>query len=297
MPTPQDMDTSAPFLLLATVDARAAAHDDLRRLWRSIERQGRATSMVLVARGAEDLPPLPAFPVQVVRAERPLGLSAARNLALSAARESGWLASAALVAFPDDDCWYPDGTLAQVASAASGHSIVCGAYGPSPSEVDRARFPLAAGPLTLKVAVGAASSVTTFYAAEVVREVGQMDPGLGVGTPLGSSEDVDYLLRALGTGATGCYDGAIVVGHAYAPASGRYWAGSVSVLARYVRSHRTGWLLARRLALGALMVTRRQLPLGDFLRGGGVSLRTAVRAATRPSRRPLCPDRDDLLQN
>ena len=60
------------------------------------------------------------FPVRHVRSER--GLSRARNVGLQ-------LADGDVIAFPDDDCWYPLGLLQKVASELNGDPDIDGITG------------------------------------------------------------------------------------------------------------------------------------------------------------------------
>jgi glycosyltransferase involved in cell wall biosynthesis len=125
----------------------------------------------------------------------PRGLSRARNVGLQQA-------SGDLIAFPDDDCWYPTDVLQHVASRFQHDEKLCGLTGCSvdadgrPSQGRWASKPLAVDRYNIWTC---ATSYTIFLRARAVREVGAFDETLGVGsgTAWGAGEEVDYLLRVL----------------------------------------------------------------------------------------------------
>src|SRR5579864_8357010 len=97
-------------LVLATV----GRHDEVARFLASLEAQGyRNFELIVIDQNDDDrLVPLlrmyhDRFALQHVRSPR--GLSRARNVGLK-------LASGDVIAFPDDDCWYPAGLLEKVAA-------------------------------------------------------------------------------------------------------------------------------------------------------------------------------------
>lgn len=122
------------------------------------------------------------------------GLSRARNVGLK-------LAGGDVIAFPDDDCWYPPGLLAKVAGALEtdpGIDGVTGRFtdGDGRTEgrwLDRSmllnRYNIWRGAISFSI----------FLRRRVVDAVGRFNDSLGVGagTPWGASEETDYLLRSL----------------------------------------------------------------------------------------------------
>jgi len=155
-----------------------------------------------------------------LRIERVLsspGLSRARNAALG-------LLGADLVAFPDDDCRYPPRLLEQVAArfaedAALG--VVCGRL---EDEDGRAtgRWGVERRRVGEDDVWHAGTSATIFARRAVVEEVGAFDEALGLGPDarFGSGEEIDYLVRALCSGARIEYDPALVVVHPVRPTTG-----------------------------------------------------------------------------
>jgi GT2 family glycosyltransferase len=186
-------------LVVATVDRV----DELDRLLHSLERQTHAAFRVLVADQNNDervtavLGRHPALRSERLRAPR--GLARARNAALPHVE-------ADVVAFPDDDCVYPDDLLERVAASLTGLDGVTG------------REPWwTTGPATLtrENVWNRAISFTIFLRRSVVERVGAFDERLGL--PSSSGEEIDYLIRALDAGARIAYDPTIVVEHPRKP--------------------------------------------------------------------------------
>lgn len=267
------------FLLLTVTDASDSASTDLHRLLSSLDRQSVEIELVLVLRGGGPPPTPVSATLRIHSLEAPLviGLSRARNEALDYARAQGLLGGADVVAFPDDDCCYPDGLLTRVAELVDAETeIVCGPYGPALGGVDRTRFPSEAMALSPAFVMRAISSNNVFLGRRVVAAVGDFDERFGLGALYGASEDSDYLLRALSLGAKGVYSPSrVFVEHPYkTDLTGKYYTGTVAVLAKHARhSQGTIWMLARRLAFGTMLVMRREISPREYGR--------AVRAAGR----------------
>jgi GT2 family glycosyltransferase len=139
------------------------------------------------------------------------GLSRARNVGLQTVR-------ADVVAFPDDDCRYPSDTLAAVADLLRRNPDIHGLAGRTVDEAARSSFlrwqkesSLVTRPNVWRTAV----AVTIFLRRQVVDEVGRFDEtlGAGAGTPWGSGEETDYVLRAIEAGFTIRYDPTVRVFH------------------------------------------------------------------------------------
>lgn len=122
------------------------------------------------------------------------GLSAARNLGLS-------VVTGDVVAFPDDDCWYPPDILKTVASIFGSYDIDI-ITGQSKDECGRhsQRYWSAKPKLCNRYNVWQlAISYTVFMRRYCVSSVGTFDESLGVGasSPWQSGEETDYLIRAI----------------------------------------------------------------------------------------------------
>jgi glycosyltransferase involved in cell wall biosynthesis len=192
-------------LVVATVDRS----EELGVLLGSLERQGYGDFRVLVVDQNEDDRVdgmLDGRPFEVVRLTAGRGLSHARNAAMDRLH-------ADVVAFPDDDCAYPEGLLAEVARRLAEEPSLDGLTGraidaegrSSPSwENDRTL-------LTRDNLWNRAISYTIFLRREVVERVGAFDERLGL--PASSGEEIDYLIRAVDGGARIEYDPELVVRH------------------------------------------------------------------------------------
>jgi glycosyltransferase involved in cell wall biosynthesis len=196
-------------LVVATVDRL----EEPRRLLASLERQTyQAFRVVLVDQNEDDRLDglIDGSSAEVVRVRAPRGLSRARNAGLA------HLASE-LVAFPDDDCVYPDDLLERVAQRFAGDPALDGLTGRAADAESRSSPSWApdAAELTRENLWNRAISFTIFLRASVINAVGRFDEqlGLGSGRPWSSGEETDYLVRAIAEGARIVYDPDLVVVH------------------------------------------------------------------------------------
>lgn len=122
------------------------------------------------------------------------GLSRGRNVAIDKIDGD-------IVAFPDDDCWYGKRTLSQVVKLFKKTNL----DGVTVKSIDK-DGKLSAGKESINRLLidkrnvwNYAISYTMFLRAEVIRSIGYFDEelGVGAGTPWGSGEETDYLIRAL----------------------------------------------------------------------------------------------------
>jgi glycosyltransferase involved in cell wall biosynthesis len=123
------------------------------------------------------------------------GLSRARNVGLAHVTGD-------VVAFPDDDCSYPQTVLETVAKQISGDVGLSGLTGRSVDKNGRnsqgrwATKSLFINKFNVWVS---ATSYTIFLRAAIVAEVGSFDEtlGVGAGTRWGAGEEVNFLLQCL----------------------------------------------------------------------------------------------------
>ena len=197
-------------LVVATVDRT----DQLGALLDSLDAQThRVFRLVVVDQNDDDrvermLVEHPAL--EALRLRAPRGLSRARNVALPSL-------TAELVAFPDDDCAYAPDLLGRVAARFDGDPGLDGLCG-RPLDADgraAGRWPSTAQAITPETVFHTAISHTIFLRRRVVERTGAFDErlGLGAGTPFGSGEEIDYLVRALRGGARLEYDPSFVITH------------------------------------------------------------------------------------
>jgi GT2 family glycosyltransferase len=149
--------------------------------------------------------------LDVLRLRSERGLSRARNAALEHL-------TADLVAFPDDDCLYPEDLLERVALRLAESPSADGLTGRAVDGSGRssASWERDGAVLSESNLWNRAISFTIFLRREVVDRVGAFDERLGLGSPepWSSGEEIDYLLRAIRGGARIEYDPSLVVRHA-----------------------------------------------------------------------------------
>lgn len=137
------------------------------------------------------------------------GTSHARNVGLEHV-------SGDIVAFPDDDCWYPPGLLEQV-EAMLQHSPewdgVCGLCRDEEGRHSVSHWDAAPGPITKYNVWHRGTAATVFMRRYVAEAVGRFDERMGGGAPWASGEDIDYIIRAVEAGYYLRYDPDLVVHH------------------------------------------------------------------------------------
>jgi hypothetical protein len=114
-------------ILISTTDMKGGRADVLDRMSRSMAESsaglgadGLTLTILFQICDPKDLPSLTAVlppGVRPVITPGRLPLSTARNIVLRQLAADGAIPADALVAFPDNDCWYPPGFLVQVAAS------------------------------------------------------------------------------------------------------------------------------------------------------------------------------------
>lgn len=189
--------------------------DEIARFLASLQRQRyRNFELFIVDQNPDDrlLPIIDEyrqhFPIERIVSAK--GLSRARNAGL--ARITG-----DLVAFPDDDCWYPDGMLAYVASRFDQDAGLDGLTGRFIDDDGRVegRWLTRSQLLNRYTVWRGAISFSIFLRRDLVDRIGPFDEALGVGagTAWGAGEETDYLLRGLNAGGRILFDRELVLRH------------------------------------------------------------------------------------
>jgi GT2 family glycosyltransferase len=179
---------------------RSGTHRDVELI---VVDQSRGTHLAQTLAAYRDL--------SILHLTSPPGLSRARNLGLAHVTGD-------VVAFPDDDCWYPPNLLSSVVERFASNPSLGGLGGRPVDVAGRSSFPrwdLQSGPIDRFNVWRRCNSNALFLGKKVVDQVGGFDETLGVGsgTPWGSAEEVDYPLRALAHGFTLYYDPMLLVHH------------------------------------------------------------------------------------
>lgn len=142
----------------------------------------------------------------------PRGLSRARNVGLEHV-------TGEIIGFPDDDCWYLSADfLNKVAGVFSREPQCDGLTGPVIDEDEKVVFGVDDSTThyqTIYSCWRLVNSNTLFVRHSAVSKLKCFDEtiGVGSGTPWGSGEDVDFVIRLLKVGLRCRYDTDIVVGH------------------------------------------------------------------------------------
>jgi glycosyltransferase involved in cell wall biosynthesis len=257
-------------LVVATVDRTA----EPERLLASLERQTHSEFRIVLVdqndddRLAEVIRQHPSLEIEHLHANR--GLSRARNAGL--ARLNG-----DVIAFPDDDCMYPDDLLDRVAHRFAADPSLGGLTGRAADMSGRSSpsWPLAPAEVTRENMWNRAISFAIFLRASVVGAVGGFDEelGLGSGRPWSSGEETEYLVRAVDAGARIEYDPELLVPHdekAYTPAALRIAGARDGASVGYIlRKHRYPPLTVARMLIrpaggAALALARRDRARAGF---------------------------------
>ena len=219
-------------LIVATLD-RAT---ELERLLESLVAQNYPdVEVILVDQNADDRVSRAMAPfagrLRILRRTSVRGASRARNVGLAQA-------SGDIIAFPDDDCWYPANLLKQVADFFAASVEWDGIIGHTFDEGGRRILPWhdSAGPLSLAMSWRRSVTYAYFLRRRVATTVGGFDERLGPGASAdsGAGDDNDFMLRVLKTGARVWFDPGLAIHHpSLFPG---FDAASIDKRARYARS-------------------------------------------------------------
>ncbi|MBX3618895.1 MAG: glycosyltransferase family 2 protein [Rhizobacter sp.] len=198
-------------LIMGTLGRRDEVGDFLASLQRQDHRD---FELLIVDQNPDErLAPLVAHYRQhfrILRYRSAPGLSRARNVGLR-------YATGEVIAFPDDDCWYPDGLLSYVAGRLQAEPSLDGLTGRFVDAEGRSegRWLPQSQPLTPFNVWRGAISFSIFLRRRLVERVGGFDEllGVGAGTPWGAGEETDFLLRGMRAGAALEYDHDLVLHH------------------------------------------------------------------------------------
>ena len=220
------------------VVATTGRTDELAVFLDSVEAQAFERLRVIVVDQNDDArvaPVISGRSVEVTHVRSERGLSRARNVGLG-------LVEGDLVAFPDDDCVYPEGLLAHVAGRFHSDRALDGLAGRAADAEGRSSASWKTDPATLTDdnLWNRANAATIFLRRDLVERIGDFDErlGLGSGESWSSGEETDYLIRAVRAGARIEYDPGLVVVHDVRPDDalvGRRDGASVGYL---LRKHR-----------------------------------------------------------
>lgn len=205
--------TAAPEL--AVVVSTIGRRESFRRLMESVEKSTVARSVELVVVDQSDDGRCAAvlderdWSMAVRSATSAPGASLGRNTGLA-------LTTAPLVAFPDDDAWYPEDTLGRVIEAfRTGEALagLCGRQVTADGRPSMLRWQHQPGLVTARNFLRTSIMSTMFFDRSWLDKVGPFDEDMGVGSPswYGACEESDLLLRVIEAGGSVPYDPALLV--------------------------------------------------------------------------------------
>ena len=207
--------------------------------------------------------------VDLLSTEARLSSSAARNHMIGHLLSAGDFDPEAIVGFPDDDAWYPLGTLGKIADyfARDGAlQLLLARYGPDPSV---ARAGAAYRP-TLQQALSSGACASIFVRARTLAQLGGFHPLLGLGTELSGGEDTEFVHRAFQVAKRhSLIVAGTLVGHEAAEPvkKMKYYEGGLAAIAAHSSASPAARLaLVRKLLVGVgWMIAGRMTP-HDFVR-------------------------------
>lgn len=208
------------------------------------------------------------YNIAVIVEPQMMSLSEARNRMLAVSKGNGLIDNEDLVAFPDDDCWYPEKNLAfiyeQFQKRYSLDLFFCKYRNKDHEHAEEAIIQHNIG---AKTVVRNASSNTIFIRGKIVNNTVGFDRNLGVGTPNNGGEDLDYALRAFLQANETAFLNRYLIGHRDKnnELRGKYFRGSAIVLNRY--RFRTVGLMAeslRKLTIGCVLVAKGEMGFSEF---------------------------------
>lgn len=269
--------TAVPLLLLTTADMQAQRDDELRRLVRSVElfRQSNPDvpvhHLMLLQRctnreAAIGQIGLPAW-MEVVATEQLVPLSKARNMMLRqmAQRPDVYRADCVL-AYPDDDAWYPDGSLDYIYRRFRDDAELdfwfcrygsAAAFEPAPVEHHPG----------LQEVIARGSSNTLVLRGRIAKTICGFDENLGLGTPAKSGEDTDYAMRAFFAAKKVSHAPYRMVGHRDFDRAirAKYFGGTLVALGRHKTVSASAYVaFLRKIAVGTALLLKGELSRSDL---------------------------------
>ena len=262
--------------MLSLIVATKGRASPFSQLFASLEAQSfRDFEVIVVDQNADDRVGTPetegwSFPVLHLRTPQESGASRGRNAGFAEA-------SGAIILFPDDDCWYDPGFLADALRRMGelGADVLSGrAAGADGCDIN-GRYLQARTTITRANVWTAGIEWVIFFTRAAFERLGGFDPAIGVGaeTPWQSCEAQDVILRALEAGLRCVFDPAVFGRHAEldirSPAmlrKGRAYArgfGYVLRRHRYPLPQVANWLL-RPAVRGVLSALKRDRTLAEY---------------------------------
>jgi len=209
---------------------------------------------------------LPAW-VRLESVATQISLSKARNRMLAADMAGADIDDNDIVGFPDDDCWYPAGTLQTIHQTFDADPALDFWFCRYSSDPRSAAGAAAVSP-QLQTVISRASSNTILLRGRVARAIGGFDEELGVGARLAGGEDTDYAIRAFQTARKSAFLDMAAIGHRDPDKRFRakYYPGALRAISKNTRGRMADLqALTRKLLVGFWLILRGQMPAKTYL--------------------------------
>ncbi|MEQ3633709.1 hypothetical protein [Thalassolituus sp.] len=194
-----------------------------------------------------------------------ISLSKARNIMLKYLF-NGQLINNEIVAFPDDDCWYPSGLLKFIGNtfAKNQSEFFFCRYA---TQTELATFVPKLQVPSYKDLVFNASSNTIFIQGSLLTTIGLFNEELGVGAKFNGGEDLDYAIRTFRITQKRHWVDAPLVGHRdkLDELKGDYFTGSARVLrSNAFYSPASMYHFLRKILIGIYLICKGEMSIGNL---------------------------------
>ena len=297
---------SAP--ALAVVVSTIGRVEQFRRLMESVSDSSRAADIEFVVvdqsedQGCTAVAHERNWAMSVRTATSARGASVGRNAGLA-------LTSAPVVAFPDDDAWYPPDTPGRIIDTFLAQPLIAGLCGRQVTADGRSsmlRWQSTPGPVTARNFSHTSIMSTMFFRRSWLDRVGPFDENMGVGSQswYGACEESDLLLRVIEAGGSVPYDPTLLVlqdeprddiDEAFVDKMLRYGCGQGHLWRkRSLPTTQLGYYCGRKLVAASIRAARGQRVLARadlaWLRGNIAGLRDVAPRALREGAPDVLPD-------
>jgi hypothetical protein len=206
--------------------------------------------------------------IDFLTTDKIISLSKARNRMLERCKEKAYIQNEDIVAFPDDDCWYPNSALSKICDAFAKDTLIQFLFCKYKSEDHDDTAINTKRRASIKELVRSASSNTIFLKGILALKIGGFDRHLGVGAPNNGGEDLDYSVKAYLNATQICFSPLNLIGHRNKDNSlrGKYFRGSTIVLRRYAFK-RVGFFYEyiRKILIGCLISIKGEMSASELI--------------------------------
>ncbi len=185
--------------------------------------------------------------------------------------------------FPDDDAWYPHGSVAHLVevSRTRAADVLFVWYDDEPATSDARLAARYEQPSAVDV-MRRSGMITIVLTGRCAKKVGLIDERLGLGSPLPGGEDADYAFRAYKAARRALMTRTPLFGHrsltrdrrSRVREMSRYWPGVMFATLKHLRPSLVP-LAAYRLAAGGYLVATGRLPIRSFVAAFAMKARRA----------------------